>query len=61
MNTYLAQNAKKSRRYEESNQDEFDNIKIEATERERSGYMCAFENVSIEPNADEPLTDENLS
>ena len=43
---------------EESSQDKFDNIEVEATEIETSGGMCALEDDSLEPYADEPLADE---
>ena len=55
MNSYLAQKAKKPPK---SSQDEFDNIEVEATERETSGGMCALEDDSLEPYTDEPLADE---
>ena len=41
---------------EESSQDEFDNIEVEATET--SGGIRAYEDDSLEPYADEPLADE---
>ena len=40
----------------ESSQDEFDNIEVEATEGEASGYINEYD--SLEPYADEPLADE---
>ena len=43
---------------EENNQDEFDNVEVEAIEGEasRNAYTCQDD--SIEPYADEPLADE---
>lgn len=53
MKTYLPRKANKTAK--ESSQDEFDNIEVEATEGEASGYTN--EDDSLEPYA-ESLADE---
>ena len=56
MNTYLAQTAKKPPK--RAVKTSLTDIEVEATERETSGGMCALEDDSLEPYADEPLADE---
>ena len=41
-----------------SSQDEFDNIEVEATERETSRGMRALKDDSLKPYTDKPLADE---